>query len=66
MRYILILSMHAALLGGCVAAPAGYGDNRDGYSRERGYNRGDGNYQDSDDNRGRGFCPPGQAKKGNC
>jgi hypothetical protein len=56
MKYILILSILAALLGGCVA---GYGDNRDGYSRERDYNRDDGNYRDRDDNRR--FCPPGQA-----
>ena len=46
MKYILILSILAASLGGCVIAPAGYGDNRDGYYRERGYNRGDGNYRD--------------------
>jgi hypothetical protein len=47
MKYILILSILAALLGGCAIVPAGYGDHRDGYSyRERGYNRGDGNYRD--------------------
>ena len=47
MKYILILSMLAALLGGCVLVPSGYGDNRGGYYYgERGYNRGDGNYRD--------------------
>lgn len=46
MKYILVLSIVAALLGGCVVAPAGYGDNRNGYYRERGYNRGDGYYRD--------------------
>jgi hypothetical protein len=44
MKYILILSILAALLGGCVIAPAGY--DRDGYYRERGYSRGDGNYRE--------------------
>lgn len=39
MKYILILSIIAASLGGCVIVPAGYGDNRDGY-----YNHNDGNY----------------------
>jgi hypothetical protein len=43
MKYILILSI-LALLGGCAIVPAGYGDHRDGYYREREYNRGDGNY----------------------
>lgn len=46
MKYILILPMLAALLGGCVLVPVGHGDNRDGYYGERGYNRGDGNYRD--------------------
>jgi hypothetical protein len=40
MKYILILSIIAALLGGCVIVPAGYGDNRDGY-----YKYNDGNYR---------------------
>jgi hypothetical protein len=40
MKYILILSILAALLGGCAIVPAGYGDHRDGY-----YNQGDGNYR---------------------
>ena len=44
MKYILILSILAASLGGCVLAPIGY--DRDGYYRERGYHRGDGNYRD--------------------
>lgn len=46
MKYILILSILAALLGGCAVVPAGYGD------RERGYNRGDGSYLDRDYNDG--------------
>ena len=54
MKYILIFSILAALLGGCVIAPAGYGDNRADYYRERGYNRGDSNYQDRGFNRGFG------------
>ena len=54
MKYILILSILAALLGGCVIAPAGYGDNRGDYYRERGYNRGDSNYRDRAYNRGYG------------
>ena len=52
MKYILIFSILAALLGGCVIAPAGYGDNRGDYYRERGYTRGDSNYRDRDYNRG--------------
>jgi opacity protein-like surface antigen len=46
MKRLLILSTLAALLGGCAIVPVGYGynDNRDGYNRERGYDRGDGNY----------------------
>jgi hypothetical protein len=44
MKYFLILSILTASLGGCVIAPAGY--DRDGYYRDRGYNRGDGNYRD--------------------
>ena len=46
MKYVLILSILAALLGGCVVAPVGYGD------RERGYNRGDGSSLDRDYNDG--------------
>ena len=46
MKYILILSILAASLGGCVLAPAGYDDNRGGYYQEHGYNRGDGNTGD--------------------
>ena len=40
MKYILILSIIAASLGGCVIVPAGHGDNRDGY-----YNQNDANYR---------------------
>jgi hypothetical protein len=54
MKYILTLSILAALLGGCAIVPAGYGDNR-GYYQERGYYRGDGNYRDRDYNRGDGY-----------
>jgi hypothetical protein len=46
MKYILILSILAAVLGGCVIAPAGYGD------RERGSDREDGNYPHRDYNDG--------------
>jgi hypothetical protein len=45
MKFILILSILAASLGGCAVAPAGYGD------QERGYNR-DGNYRYRDYNDG--------------
>jgi hypothetical protein len=44
MKYILILSILAALLGGCAVAPAGHGD------REPGSNRDDGNYRYRDYN----------------
>jgi len=50
MKSILIFSILAGLLGGCVLAPVGYGDDRgyyrgDGhYYRDRDYNRGDGRY----------------------
>lgn len=47
MKYILILSILAAVLGGCVIAPADYGD------RERGSNRDDGNYRHRDYNDGK-------------
>jgi hypothetical protein len=42
MKYILILSILAASLGGCVVVPAGYDDNRGGYYRDHGYAHGDG------------------------
>ena len=53
LKYILISSILAAMLGGCVIVPGGYGDNCDGYYGDRGYNRGDGNYRGRD-NRGDG------------
>jgi hypothetical protein len=53
MKYILILSI-LALLGGCAIVPAGYGDHRDGYYRERDYNRGDRNYRERYYNQGDG------------
>jgi len=46
MKRMLILSTLAALLGGCAIVPIGYGDSRDGYYRDRGYERSDGNYRD--------------------
>ncbi len=55
MKSIFILSILAALLGGCVIAPIGYGDNRDGYHGERSYSRGDGYYRDSGYHRGDGY-----------
>ena len=45
MKCILILSI-LALLGSCAIVPARYGDHRDGYYRERDYNRGDSNYRE--------------------
>jgi hypothetical protein len=55
MKYILIFSILASLLGGCAIVPTGYSDNR-GYYQERGYYRGDGNYyRDRDYNRGDGY-----------
>lgn len=45
MKYILILSMLAALVGGCAVGPPGYGD------RERNFN-GDGSYRGHDFNDG--------------
>jgi hypothetical protein len=47
MKYILILSILTAALGGCAIAPADYGD------RERGSNRDDGNYRYRDYNDGK-------------
>jgi len=49
MKYILVLSLLAASLGGCVLAP-GYDDNRGGYHHDGGYNydRNDGNFRDYD------------------
>ena len=47
MKYILILSILAALFGGCAVAPAGHGD------RERGSDRDDGNYLHRDYNDGK-------------
>jgi hypothetical protein len=50
MRFVLILSILAALLGGCAIVPAGQVDNRYGYSGDRGY---DGRtYRDRDYDRG--------------
>ena len=53
MKRILAFSILAALLGGCGTAPGGYGDNRDGYYRERGYS--DGSYRNRDYYRGDGY-----------
>jgi hypothetical protein len=46
MKYALILSIFAALLGGCAIVPAGYADRHDGYYQGRGY------YQERDYYRG--------------
>jgi hypothetical protein len=51
MKCALILSIAAALLGGCAVVPAGYGDNRYGYYQGHDYNRGDGYYRDREYNR---------------
>ena len=48
MKSIIILSIVAALVGGCAIVPLGYGDRHDGYRQDRGYNRGDGNYRNRD------------------
>jgi hypothetical protein len=47
MKLILIVATLIASLGGCAIVPIGYGygDSRDGYYRERGYDRGEGNYR---------------------
>ena len=50
MKPILVLSLAAAMLGGCAIVPAGYGDHRDGYYADRGYHRGDGRYRGGDFN----------------
>jgi hypothetical protein len=42
MKYILIFSIVAAMLGGCAIVPAGYGDQRNGYYQQRDYQRGGG------------------------
>lgn len=48
MKYILLFSILAVALGGCVLVPGGYDDNRGGYDRDHGYNRGDGyNHRDA-------------------
>lgn len=49
MKYVLIVLIFAATLGGCaIIVPAGYGDNRAGYYGDQGYNRGDGSYRTRD------------------
>ena len=52
MKYLLIVLVLS--LSGCV-----------GYVHDGGYYHDDG-YHGPHDNRNGGFCPPGQAKKGNC
>jgi hypothetical protein len=49
MKYILILSILAVSLGGCVVVPAGYDDNRSGYHQDHGYDGGEGNLRRYDD-----------------
>lgn len=52
---ILLIAL-ALSLSGCI-----------GYIHDNGRHRDDGYYdQGPHDNRNGGFCPPGQAKKGNC
>lgn len=51
MRLLLIAVMLSAL-SGCIVFPSGH------------YH--DDGYYDRHDSRDGGFCPPGQAKKGNC
>lgn len=53
MKYLFIFAILAALLGGCVLVPAGYGDNRGGYYQDHRYNRDEGNFHGYD-NRGPG------------
>jgi len=47
MKYILILSILAGSLGGCVLVPVGYDDARGGYYHDHGH--GDGNFHAYDD-----------------
>jgi hypothetical protein len=47
MKSALIITIVAALLGGCAFGPARYGDHRDGYYQERSYTRDDA-YRDRD------------------
>jgi len=53
MKYVLILAVLAASLGGCVLVPGGYDEGRGGYDQDHGYNRGEGNFR-SNDFRGHG------------
>lgn len=48
MKSMIILSIVAALVGGCAIVPLGHGGRHDGYYRDRGYNRGGGNYRNRD------------------
>jgi hypothetical protein len=55
MKRTLLLSIIAALLGGCAVVPVGYGEHRDGYYRDRSYSR-DGYYpRDSTYDQGNGY-----------
>jgi hypothetical protein len=51
MKRLLALSILFALLGGCVLAPGGYYDGRDGYYRDHGYDRNNDRYQNPNYNR---------------
>jgi len=46
MKSTLVLSLLAALLGGCAIGPPGYGYYRGGYDQDRSYNRSDGYNRD--------------------
>ncbi|GAB2908550.1 hypothetical protein LSG25_00275 [Paralcaligenes sp. KSB-10] len=52
---LLLIAVMLSTLSGCVAYERGHYRDHDGY-----YDR------NPHDNRNGGFCPPGQAKKGNC
>ena len=54
MKTLLVLSILAALLGGCVVAPGGYYDGRDGNYQDRGYDRNDDRRQNRNYHRGDG------------
>lgn len=48
MKQILLLSILAALLGGCASSPSGYNDGRDGYYRDHNYSQNRGDYDRTD------------------
>jgi len=64
MKITVILSLLAALLGGCAVVPLGYGRYGDGYYRGQGYYRGDGYYQGDRYYRGDGYRGYGYRDRG--